>query len=388
MKLEKSQKRFLILISAVSISGFSQGLLLPLLSVLLEKEGISSAYNGLSSSALFLGMLVASPFMEAPVRKYGYKPVLIFGVALVTISVALFPVWANYYFWIVLRFFVGVGDNAIHYASQLWITTTAEPRKRGRSISMYGFAYGIGFAIGPIGLALSTVNYNLPFIVSVILFFIVLIFILKIKNSKPEQTKDMKKEKGYLRVVAIAGIALMPIFIYGFLESTLNVSFPIFGLRNNMGETTVSLLLSSFVVGSLIFQIPLGHLSDYLGRKKILIITTVLGGIIFSVIPLIESTQFLILAFVLAGGFTGSLFSLGLAYMTDLLPLSLLPTANIMATIVYGFASMVAPYLSGLSIDVFSPESIFHLLSVVILSFAFVAVCSTLMGLKATEKNQ
>lgn len=386
MQIKQSQKRFYILIAAVSVSGFSQGLLLPLLSVLLEKEGISSAFNGLSSSALYIGMLVASPFMVAPVQKYGYKPILIFGVSLVTISIALFPVWTNYYFWILLRFIVGIGDNAIHYASQLWITTSAEPRKRGRSISMYGFAYGLGFAIGPVGLALSTINYNLPFIISICFFLTVLIFILKIKNEKPETAEDIKKEKGYFKIIPIAGIALMPIFIYGFLESTLNVSFPIYGLRTSLNEGTVSLLLSSFAIGGLIFQLPLGRLSDYIGRKRILIGITLIGGLIFSMIPLINSTPYLLIAFVLAGGFTGSLFSLGLAYMTDLLQPSQLPKANIFATIVYGIASMIAPYLCGLSMDIFNPESIFYMIAFVILIFTFVASITSILNFRKSKK--
>lgn len=382
-----SRKSFLILISTITVSGFSQGLLLPLLSVFLEKQGVSSIANGLSASALYIGMLIASPFMERPVRKYGYKPVIIFGLSMVTLAMLLFPIWQNFYFWIVLRFIVGIGDNAIHYASQLWITTTAEPRRRGRVLSMYGLAYGIGFAIGPLGLILASIDFRIPFVITIIFFITILLFVTRLNNLIPESTEEKRVTKNYKKVYVIAGLALMPMFIYGFLEATLNVSFPIYGLRTGLGENVVPILLSSFVIGSLLFQLPLGVISDYIGRKRTLIIITSIGGTLFLLIPLVQTTQFLILMFVLAGGFTGSLYSLGLAYVTDLLPLSLLPTASIIATIHFGLGSMLGPYLSGLSLAYLVPESIFYLIAAIILSFTLLMLVSTVINIIFKKKS-
>lgn len=56
--------RFRILVALVLISGFSQGMLLPLIAVILEQKGISSSVNGLHATGLYIGVLLASPFME------------------------------------------------------------------------------------------------------------------------------------------------------------------------------------------------------------------------------------------------------------------------------------------------------------------------------------
>ena len=63
--------RFWILVSIVAISGFSQGMLLPIIAVIFEKDGMASSLNGLNATALYLGVLIASPLMEAPLRKWG-----------------------------------------------------------------------------------------------------------------------------------------------------------------------------------------------------------------------------------------------------------------------------------------------------------------------------
>ncbi|MBB3852063.1 MFS family permease [Parageobacillus caldoxylosilyticus] len=81
--------RFWILITIVAISGLSQGMLLPLLSMLLEKQGVSSSVNGMHAAALYIGVLLISPFLEKPLRKYGYRPMIIVGGFIVILSLRL-----------------------------------------------------------------------------------------------------------------------------------------------------------------------------------------------------------------------------------------------------------------------------------------------------------
>lgn len=68
-----TRSKFSILVSIVFISGFSQGMLLPLIAILLEEAGTSSTLNGLNAIALYIGIVLASPFIEKPMRRFGYK---------------------------------------------------------------------------------------------------------------------------------------------------------------------------------------------------------------------------------------------------------------------------------------------------------------------------
>ncbi|MEZ0118880.1 UNVERIFIED_ORG: putative MFS family arabinose efflux permease [Heyndrickxia coagulans] len=61
--------RFWILVLMTSVSGFTQGMLLPLISIIFEKDGIDASLNGLNATGLYIGVLFASPLMEAPLRK-------------------------------------------------------------------------------------------------------------------------------------------------------------------------------------------------------------------------------------------------------------------------------------------------------------------------------
>lgn len=141
------KRRFWILVIMVSISGFSQGMLLPLVSVIFEQDGVSSALNGLNATGLYIGTLLIAPFIEQPLRKFGYKPIIVIGGALVFLSLLMFPLWKSITFWFILRLLIGIGDHALHYATQTWITSTAPANRLGKSIAIYGLSFGLGFAV-------------------------------------------------------------------------------------------------------------------------------------------------------------------------------------------------------------------------------------------------
>ncbi|WP_042142072.1 MFS transporter [Paucisalibacillus sp. EB02] len=373
--------RFWILIALVMISGLSQGMLLPLLAIILEQGGVSSALNGLHATGLYIGVLLASPFMEKPMQKYGFKPIIIIGGLLVIISLALFPVWQSLWFWFILRVAIGIGDNMLHFGTQTWITSTADKHTRGRSISLYGMSFSFGFALGPLLTRLLEVNEALPFIVSALLSMIVWSLMLFVRNNWPNTEEDMgvttTKEsslKRFIQTTKIAWIALLPPLAYGFLEATLHATFPIYGLRIGHDVHLLSLIIPCFAAGSLITQLPLGILSDRIGRRKILLIILTLGLLCFiGAAFLEESVVALFTFFTLAGMFVGSTYSMGISYMTDLLPPSLLPAGNLLCSIAFSIGSLGGPYIGGLFIQFLPGVSFFYMIAIV-LGFIIIAM--------------
>lgn len=364
--------RFWILIGIVSISGFSQGMLLPLIAIIFESEGFSSSLNGFHATALYLGILMISPFMEGPLRKYGYKPVIMIGGALVVLSLLLFPFWKSFWFWFLLRLLIGVGDHALHFATQTWITSFSSEHKRGRNISIYGLSFGLGFALGPLMAPLVEWNESLPFMISSGLCFFAWLFLFLLKNDFPEQDVNLHSVQNtfgrFLSTFKYAWVSFLPAFGYGFLETSLNGSFPVYALRIGHDVTNVSIILTAFAIGGIVFQLPLGILSDRFGRQNILISILILGSICFICAGKFEQSIYLVTSFIfIAGMLVGSTFSLGISYMTDLVPKNLLPTGNLLCGIAFSIGSLTGPYIGGLFIQYFEKLSFFYIISFVLI---------------------
>ena len=369
-----NQRRFFIIVLIVSISGFSQGMLLPLISVIFEADGVSSTLNGLNATGLYIGTLLISPFIEQPLRKYGYKPIIILGGAIVFTSLFLFPLWKSVLFWFVLRMLIGIGDHALHFATQTWITSSTPAHKLGKSMSIYGISFGLGFAVGPLFVPLVEISESLPFIVSSALCLAAWALVFFVVNEKPESLKGDANETGlsrYKYAIKYGWVAFLPPFIYGFLESSLNALFPVYALRKEFDLAFVSIILAAFSIGAITTQFPLGALGDKIGRRKVIVGGLISGGAFFFIGNLVEHSQTLVaITFLVAGMCAGSMFSLGITYMADLTPKQLLPTGNLLCGIFFSLGSLSGPFLGGLYLEAFPNNGFLILVSLMLLAVA------------------
>ena len=57
--------------------------------------------------------------------------------------------------------------------------------------------------------------------------------------------------------------------------------FSVYALKIGIDVKDVSVILPAFALGSIVFQLPLGIISDRLGRRKILVISMIFGVVFF-----------------------------------------------------------------------------------------------------------
>ncbi|MBC1937645.1 MFS transporter [Listeria grandensis] len=371
--------KFWILTVVVAISGLSQGLLLPLISIIFEENGISSGLNGFHATGIYIGVLLVSPFIESPLHRFGYKAIIIVGGGIVAIALLLFPLWFNLYFWFLLRLLIGVGDHMLHFSSQTWIGAMSHPAKRGRNMAVYGLFFSLGFAIGPQLVNLMAVNVNLPFFVSGIMVIIAWGLVWFLKNDFVAESDGIREIsffgslKRFSDVFRLAWIAMIPPFVYGILETALNATFPIVGLRDGIPQAMVVTIISSFSVGTILFQVPIGILSDRLGRARVLPVFVGAGATVFFVTAFVSSSILLVVMFFILGILLGSMYSLGLSYMTDLTPLALLPAGNILVGMSFSLGSIIGPSATGIMIGLFGND-VFYFVITGLLIVAFLAL--------------
>ncbi|MGD6796249.1 MFS transporter [Metabacillus indicus] len=366
-----SKFKFAILVSIVAISGFSQGMLLPLIAVIFEKEGYSSSVNGLHATGLYIGVLLASPFMEGPLKKFGFKPLILVGGLMVALSLFGFLWFQSFWFWFLLRLLIGVGDHMLHFSTQTWITSISSEERRGRNISLYGLFFGLGFAAGPLMVPLAEISTSLPFVVSGSISLIAWAFVFFLRNDFPEHdtgsTSFFGTAKRFAKASRLAWVAFLPTFGYGFLEASLNGNYPVYALRTGIDVASVSIILTSFAVGAILFQLPLGIISDRYGRRNTLLFVMLSGFAAFMAASFADNLVPLMICFFTAGMMVGSTFSLGISFMADLLPKNLLPAGNLLCGIFFSIGSISGPFLGGLYIEAVDSANFLHVVSFILL---------------------
>ncbi|WP_274528533.1 MFS transporter [Paenibacillus piscarius] len=348
---DSGRKNYLILITVIILAGLSQGMLLPVLSILLEQQGISSSLNGLNAAALYVGSFAMTLVAERVLGAIGFKKLMAAGLALVLAALVLFPLFPGVKIWFVLRLLVGIGDSAVNYAAQLWVLLMTPAEHRGRNLSLYGMSYGLGFSLGPLGISLLRFGQAAPFLITALLFVLALLLVgWKLPDSRPEAMDHSEGQASrFARSYRLAWYALIPALLYGYMEASLNSSFPVYGLRTGFSADQIAALLPFAGIGGLLLQLPLGIWSDRYGRKAILISAGTGGGLAFVLLPLAGGDFWLTLVLLMiSGGLVGSFFSLGLSYAADILPRNLLPAANVVSSFHYSLGSIAGPGIGGL----------------------------------------
>lgn len=121
-----------------------------------------SFHVGFAALGLAVALLSAvTAVLQTPVGflvdRYGARPFLIGGAALMTLSIAAMALAAEYWQILVLAVLSGIGNSVIHPCDYAILTASVSRHRIGRAFSFHTFAGNVGFAAGPpvtIGLTL------------------------------------------------------------------------------------------------------------------------------------------------------------------------------------------------------------------------------------------
>ncbi|SIP97999.1 Predicted arabinose efflux permease, MFS family [Rhizobium sp. RU20A] len=339
-------------VAAISAVGIAIGLGLPLLSIIMEKRGISSTMIGLNSAMAGLASMAAAPLTTKLAHRIGVVPAMLLAILIASISALGFYAIENFWLWFPLRVAFHGAITVMFILSEFWINATAPPRKRGLVLGIYGTVLSLGFATGPLLFSILGSDGILPFAVGagVILLAAIPIFIAR----KECPVIDEKPERHFLRYVFLVPTATAAVFIFGAVESGGLSLFPIFGTRAGFSEAQAALLLTVMGIGNVVFQIPLGMLSDRIkDRRTLLSLMTVVGLIGALSLPLLVHS-WLLTAIVLLfwGGCVSGLYTVGLSHLGSRLTGADLAAANAAFIFSYAVGTVAGPQVIGAAMDI------------------------------------
>ncbi|MBB3310743.1 MFS family permease [Rhizobium sp. BK196] len=338
-------------VSSISAVGIAIGLGLPLLSIILEKRGISSTLIGLNTAMAGIAAMVAAPITTKLAHKYGVAPTMMWAVLISALSALGFYYAQDFWMWFPLRFAFHGATTTLFILSEFWINAASPPSKRGFVLGIYATVLSIGFAAGPLIFSLLGSDGVLPFLVGAgaILLAAIPIFIARYESP----VLDEKPELHFMRYVFLVPTATAAVFIFGAVEAGGLSLFPIFAVRAHFTESQAALLLTMMGVGNVIFQIPLGLLSDRIKDKRPLLALMALTGFVGTMMLPILVNNWLLMAGILLfwGGCVSGLYTVGLSHLGSRLTGSDLAAANAAFVFCYAVGTVAGPQVIGAAID-------------------------------------
>jgi len=339
-------------ISSISAVGIAIGLGLPLLSVILEKRGIPSTLIGLNTAMAGVAAMAAAPITTKLAHKYGVAPTMIWAVVISAISALGFYYAQDFWMWFPLRFAFHGATTTLFILSEFWINAASPPSKRGFVLGIYATVLSLGFAGGPLLFSILGSEGVLPFAVGAgaVLLAAIPIYIARYESPVLEE----KPELHFMRYVFLVPTATAAVFIFGAVEAGGLALFPIYAVRASFTESQAALLLTVMGIGNVIFQIPVGLLSDRMKDKRPLLAAMAFMGLIGSLMLPVLVHSWILMATVLLfwGGCVAGLYTVGLSHLGSRLTGSDLAAANAAFVFCYAVGTVAGPQVIGAAIDV------------------------------------
>jgi MFS family permease len=355
-------KAFSAIYLSIGLSYVGVGLVAPLIPILLAGHGENSFLVGLIGTTMFTAFTLASFPVGAATDRVGPKPILVGGLAVYGAAILAFAFIKVTWLFFAVRAIEGIGASAISVATETMINRLSKPDERARRMSYYALAIGIGWAAGPLtGALLYGIRPEVPFVGCFVLSVLAALLAATLIKKSPAGSHHGEAILSVLSsniVVPISAGAL-----YGYLMSSLVTLFPLYLKREiKVPEAGMAAIITVVILGTIISQVPIGHAADRFGKRKTLLICTVLLGVVFLLMSLHSDWRLFLATGIFAGGLAGSLYPIGLALVGQVVKKERLGAATSTFSLAFGIGSLVGPSVSGLAMTHFdNPRWLFYI---------------------------
>jgi MFS family permease len=337
-----------------------------------EIEGFSTIELSIVMSAYFVGFLGASQLVPELIRRVGHVRVFAALASFISAVLIAYPLLTNPIFWSIGRVVIGFCYCGVYITAESWLNNSVDNEKRGQALSLYMIVQMVGIVSAQGLLALGNPNgYSLFIIISILVSISFAPILLSVSPAPAfERTKLMTLS----RLFTSSPLACVGMFLLGGVFSAQFGMSAVFGAQIGLSLSQISLFVASFYIGAMIFQYPIGWVSDKMDRRFLIFLISAAsatgsasayfaGGYFFA----------LVFAAFLVGGLTNPLYSLLIAHANDFIEYEDMASAAAGLLFVNGVGAVSGPIIIGYAMNAFGPEIFFVIIALLMATLAIYA---------------
>lgn len=319
-----------------------------------DLEGFSASELAIVTSGYFVGSLAGARLTPLLIRRVGHVRVFAALGSFMSGALIAFTLLAEPWSWTILRILIGFCMAGIYVVAESWLNNAATNETRGKLLSAYMIAQTLGI-IGAQGLLnLGDAATASLFIAASILVSISFGPILL--SVTPVPAIEVSRPMSMRRLFSTTPLGTVGIFFLGGVYATQSSMGAVFGAQINLSASQISLFVAMLFAGALLFQYPIGWLSDRMDRRVLIAGASSIGAVACAVGFAMGRTQETLLASAfVAGGVTTPLYALFLAYTNDFLTPEDMPSAAGGLIFTFALGAILGPMMTGYAMEVLGP---------------------------------
>jgi multidrug resistance protein len=285
------RKRMLVsLTGQVFLSVLGVGIVGPVLPLYARSFGVSAALAGSLVTAFGLARLMTNIPAGRLADYVGRRPLLIGGMALVSVSALLTGLAQSFIPLLFFRFMQGVGSAVQTTAALIVLSDISTPEDRGRTMSLYMGSLLLGASLGPSigGLVGEQWGFRAPFFAysALTLCGATWAFFLApetrhLASAGGSKRKGVESEGGLRASLAVLRtllgnrsfvlVSLLMVVVFVTRAGSRATVLPLFGDSVGLGPGQIGIVLTVMAGVNLVTVRPAGSFADRYGRKAVIL---------------------------------------------------------------------------------------------------------------------
>jgi len=325
-------------------------------------EGFSSAELSIVTSGYFVGFLLGARFTPVLIQRVGHVRVFAALGSFVSAALIAFTLWADPWFWTLLRIIIGFCMSGIYVVAESWLNNATTNENRGKMLSAYMIAQTLGI-IGAQGLLTLGDPANAALFIGASIL-VSISFAPILLSIQPAPIVEVTRPGGLKDLFAASPLGTVGIFLLGSIYASQSGMGAVFGGEIGLTANQIALFVAMLFAGALLMQVPIGWLSDRVDRRQVICGTALLGAVACGLAWIAKSPPdwlwvdpFVVLlgAAFFAGGVTTPLYALLLAYTNDNVSADEMPAISGGLVFTFGLGAILGPIAVGLSMEAVGP---------------------------------
>ncbi|MCB1419566.1 MAG: MFS transporter [Notoacmeibacter sp.] len=374
--------RQLLSVSALLLSAFFMlagvglaGILIPLRASAEGWAPQTLGFIGASYAAAFTAGCLIVPRL---VLRVGHVRVFAAIQTLLAASLLLHSMFVHPAAWAFFRFMAGIATAGSYMVLESWLNEKVDNDNRGMILSAYMVVSMTGIAAGqymaPAG---DPMNQNL-FIACALLFGLAIYPTTLSSAQSPRPLTQVSIDlPGLFRASPAAAVG---IFISGVIFGIWSYFAPVYGQMAGLSNLSVATMLAAAMAGGVLFQFPIGRMSDRMDRRLVMAMAGAFGTVLCLAVTFLNPAEpaTIFASTFLLGIVLFPIYSLGNAHANDLAAPEDFVKISGGLLIIYGLGNMAGPLIGGQVIDLVGRSGVFAAMGVAFAVYGAYAFWRTL----------
>ena len=321
-------------------------------------EGFETWQMSVVMSAYFAGFLLGSRLAPVMIQRVGHVRVFAALGSMISAVLVLYAAAPDWMVWSALRVVIGFSFAGVYVTAESWLNNAATNETRGQTLSLYMIVQMVGIIVAQGLLNLADPGGYTLFVVASVL--VSLAFTPILLSVTPAPGFSTTKSMGLVKLFRISPLGCVGIFLMGGVYSALFGMAAVWGSLVGLSVLEISSFVAAIYLGGLLFQYPIGALSDRMDRRRLIIGVAALCmavSALGAVLPL--PFMGLLVVALMIGGLANPLYSLLLAHTNDFLQVDDMAGASGSLLFMNGIGAVAGPLVLGWLMGVFGPPGFF-----------------------------